>query len=104
MTLAAQAGMVLSAFATFGQTWRRIHSLAQKAFKASGGDAEAWIAGLGRIARLAGTEVAPAVTKQIGKQCGVAPERVADLVTKGFPETGYYPVPQYDRQTLVPVS
>ncbi|HSP67183.1 MAG TPA: hypothetical protein VLN48_05625, partial [Bryobacteraceae bacterium] len=103
-TLMAQAGMVLSAVAAFGQTWRRIHSRAQTAFKAAGGDAEGWIAGLGRIARLAGTVVAPGLAEQIGKQCAVPTERVSDLVTNGFPETGHYPTPDFDRRKLVSVS
>jgi len=104
MTLMAQAGMVLSAVATFGQTWRRIHSRAQTAFQSAGGDAEGWIAGLGRIARLAGTVVAPGLAEQIGKQCAVPTERVSDLVTNGFPETGHYPTPDFDRRKLVSVS
>jgi len=104
VTLMAQAGMVLSAVATFGQTWRRIHSRAQTAFKAAGGDAEGWIAGLGRIARLAGTVVAPGFAEQIGKQCAVPTERVSDLVTNGFPETGHYQIPDFDRRKLVSVS
>jgi len=104
VTLMAQAGMVVSAVATFGQAWRRIHSRAQKAFKAAGGDAEGWIAGLGRIARLAGTVVAPGFAEQIGKHCAVPAERVSDLVTTGFPETGHYPTPDFDRRKLVSVS
>jgi hypothetical protein len=104
VTLAAQAGMVLSAFGTFGQTWRRIHSRAQKAFQAAGGDAEGWIAGLGHLARLSGTEVAPGIAEQIARQCGVEPARVADLIKTGFPGTGHYAVPDYDHATLVSVS
>jgi hypothetical protein len=103
-TLMAQAGMVLSAVATFGQTWRRIHSKAQTAFKAAGGDAEGWIAGLSRMARLAGTVVAPGIADQIGKQCAVPAERLPDLVANGFPETGHYPTPDFDRRNLVSVS
>jgi hypothetical protein len=104
LTLLAQAGMVVSAVATFGQTWRRIHVRAQTAFKAAGGDAEGWIAGLGHIARLAGTVVAPGLAEQIGKQCAVPAERVSELVTNGFPETGHYQIPDFDRQKLVSVS
>jgi len=104
VTLLAQAGMVVSAVATFGQSMRRIHSRAQNAFKAAGGDAEGWIAGLGRMARLAGTVVAPGVAEEIGKQCAVPPERLPDLVANGFPETGHYPIPDFDRRKLVSVS
>jgi hypothetical protein len=100
----AQAGMVVSAVATFGQAWRRIHSRAQKAFKAAGGDAEGWVAGLGRMARLSGTVVTPGVAEQIGKQCAVPSERLSDLVRNGFPETGHYPIPDFDRRKLVSVS
>ena len=66
--------------------------------------AEGWIAGLGRIARLAGTVVAPGLAEQIGKHCAVPTERVADLVANGFPETGHYPAPDFDRRKLVSVS
>jgi hypothetical protein len=104
VTLMAQAGMVVSALGTFGQAWRRIHSRAQAAFKAAGGDAEGWIAGLGRIAHLAGTVVAPGFAEHIGKQCAVPTERVSDLVTNGLPETGHYPIPDFDRRKLVSVS
>ena len=103
-TLVAQAGMVLSAFATFGKTLRGVHKRAQAAFKVSGGDAEGWIAGLAHLARLSGTEVATGLSEQIARQCGVELERLPDLVEKGFPETGHYPVPVYDHQKLVPVS
>jgi hypothetical protein len=68
VALMAQAGMVLSAVATFGQSMRRIQSRAQAAFKTAGGDAEGWIAGLARIARLSGTELAPQVAEKIAKQ------------------------------------
>jgi hypothetical protein len=104
VTLAVQAGMILSAFATFGKTLRSIHSRAQAAFKVSGGDAEGWIAGLARLARLSGAKVAPEVTEKIAEQCKVPFERLPDLVEEGFPETGHYPVPDYDRRKLVSVS
>jgi hypothetical protein len=104
VTLAVQAGMVLSAFATFGKTLRSIHSRAQAAFKVAGGDAEGWIAGLARVARLSGSEVAPQVVEKIAGQCKVPFERLPDLIGAGFPETGHYPVPDYDRRRLVSVS
>jgi hypothetical protein len=104
VTLVVQAGMVVSAFATFGQTLRGVHKRAQAAFKASGGDAEGWIAGLAHLARLSGTEVATGLPEQIARQCGVELERLSHLVETGFPETGHYAVPAYDRQKLVPVS
>jgi hypothetical protein len=104
LSLAAQGGMVLSAFATFGKTLRGVHKRAQAAFKVSGGDAEGWIAGLARLARLSGTEVAPGVAEQIASQSGVELERLPHLVETGFPETGHYAVPDYNRQKLVPVS
>jgi hypothetical protein len=103
-TLVAQAGMVLSAFATFGKTLRSVHKRAQAAFSVSGGDAEGWIAGLSRLARLSGTEVAPGVAEQIARECRVDPERLPDLLQEGFPETGHYTVPDYDREKLVAVS
>jgi hypothetical protein len=104
VTLAVQAGMVVSAFATFGKTLRSIHSRAQAAFKVAGGDAEGWIAGLARVARLSGSEVAPEVAEKIAEQCKVPFERLPDLMGEGFPETGHYPVPDYDRRRLVSVS
>jgi len=104
VTLAVQAGMVLSAFATFGRTLRSIHSRAQAAFKLAGGDAEGWIAGLARLGRLSGTEVAPEVAEKIAEECKVPLERLPDLTEEGFPETGHYPVPDYDHGKLVSVS
>jgi len=103
-TLVMQAGMVLSAFVTFGKTLRGIHSRALAAFKTSGADAEGWIAGLARIARLSGTEVASETAKQIALKCGVELERLPDLMKEGFLETGHYAVPDYDRGKLVSVS
>jgi uncharacterized protein DUF1266 len=99
-----QAGVVVSAITTFRQTLRRVHSKAQAAFKASGGDAEGWIAGLARMAALAGTVVTPGVAEQIAEQCAVPPGRIPELVTKGFPETGHYSTPDFDRRRLVSVS
>jgi hypothetical protein len=104
VTLVMQAGMMVSAFATFGQTLRGVHKRAQAAFKVSGGDAEGWIAGLARLARLSGTEVAPGLPEQIARQCGVELEHLPHLVETGFPETGHYAVPVYDHHKLVPVS
>jgi hypothetical protein len=104
VTLLAQAGMVMSAVATFGQSMRRIHSRAQKAFQAASGDAEGWIAGLARVARLSGTTVTPGVAEQIAERCAVPKDHLPNLVEKGFPETGIYPVPDFDRCKLVSVS
>ena len=103
-SLVAQGGMVLSAFATFGKTMRGVQARAQAAFKVSGGDAEGWIAGLARLARLSGAEMAPEVAEQVARKCGVDFERLPDLMEKGFPETGHYPIPDYDHRTLVSVS
>ena len=104
VTLLAQAGVVLSAFATLGKSLKRVHSRAQKLFCTLGGDAEGWIAGLGRIARLAGTAVDHSVAREIAKQASVAPDRLPDLLDGGLPESGHYPVPEYSRQRLVSVS
>jgi hypothetical protein len=104
VTLVVQAGMVVSAFATFGRTLRSVQQRAQAAFKVSGGDAEGWIAGLAHLARLSGTEVASGLSEQIARECGVELERLPHLVDTGFPETGHYPIPIYDQHKLVPVS
>lgn len=104
ISLLAQAGMVVSAFATFGKTMRGVQSRAQAAFKVSGGDTEGWIAGLARLARLSGTEVAPELAEKVARESGVDLERLPDLMQEGFPETGHYPVPPYDRSKLVSVS
>ena len=104
MSLVVQASMVVSAFATFGKTLRGVQKRAQAAFKVSGGDAEGWIAGLARLARLSGTDVATGLSEQIARQCGVGLERLPHLVEEGFPETGHYPVPDYDHRKLVSVS
>ena len=104
VTLLAQSGMALSALATFGQSMRRIHSRAEKAFKLAGGDAEGWIAGLGHIARLSGTEVTPQVAAQIAKRCSVPADHLPSLLKDGLPETGHYGVPDFDRGKLVSVS
>jgi hypothetical protein len=104
ISLAVQAGMVLSAFATFGKTMRGVQTRAQAAFKVSGGDAEGWIAGLARLARLSGTEVNPELAEKVARQCNVDFERLPNLMEEGFPETGHYPVPSYDRSKLVSVS
>ena len=103
-TLVAQAGIMLSTFASFGKTLRSIHKRAQAAFKVSGGDAEGWIAGLAHLARLSGTEVATGLSEKIAQQCGVGLERLPHLVETGFPETGHYAVPIYDLRRLVSVS
>jgi len=103
-SLVLQAGMVLSAFATFGKTLRSVQARAQGAFKVSGGDAEGWIAGLAHLARLSGTEVATGLSEKIAQQNGVELERLPELVEKGFPETGHYAVPDYDHRKLVSVS
>jgi len=104
VTLVAQVGMALSAIFAFERSLRRVHSRALDAFCLAGGDAEGWIAGLARVARLSGTEVSARVVEKIAQKSGVASERLPDLLQNGLPDQGNYRLPDYDHWTLVPVS
>jgi len=77
-----------------------VQSGAEKAFVAAGGDVEGWIAGLARIARLAGTKFPLESCKGIAERCGIARERVPSLVDVGFPETGHYALRDFRRDQL----
>ncbi len=103
-TLLGEAGIAVSAFVAFQKSFRAVRTRAESAFRASGGDAEGWIAGLARIARLAGSTVSPALLEGIAQRCGVPPERVPELTETGFPDSGHYPVPDFARDSLVLVS
>ena len=98
--LIREAGIMLSAFGAFQKSLGKVQSGAEKAFLAAGGDAEGWIAGLARIARLAGTKLSLGLFEGIAKRCGIAQERVPALIEAGFPETGHYAIPYFKRDKL----
>jgi Zn-dependent protease with chaperone function len=98
--LIREAGIMLSAFGAFQKSLGKVQSGAEKAFVAAGGDAEGWIAGLARIARLAGTKFPLESCTGIAQRCGIAQERVPSLIDVGFPETGRYTVPDFKRDKL----
>jgi hypothetical protein len=98
--LIREAGIMLSAFGAFQKSLGKVQSSAEKAFLRAGGDAEGWIAGLARIARLAGTKFSLESCKGIAQRCGIAQERVPSLIDVGFPETGHYSVPDFKRDKL----
>ena len=104
ITLFREAGIAVSAFVAFQRSFSAVRSKAVSAFRGCGGDAEGWIAGLARIARLAGSAVSPALVQSIAQRCGVPVERIPELTEKGFPESGHYPIPDFERKTLVVVS
>ena len=104
LTLLGEAGIAVSGFAAFQKSLRAVRSRAESAFRASGGDAEGWIAGLACLARLAGSTAPPALVQGIAKRCGIPLERVPELTEKGFPDSGDYPVPDFERDSLVLVS
>ena len=104
ITLLGEAGIAVSAFVAFQKSFRAVRSRAESAFRASGGDAEGWIAGLARIGRLAGSTVSPALLEGIAQRCRVSLERVPELSETGFPDSGHYPVPDFARDSLVLVS
>jgi len=88
----------------FRKSFGAARSRAESAFRSCGGDAEGWIAGLARIAKLAGLPVPPELVEGIAKRCGVPLERVPELTENGFPDSGHYAVPEYDKKSLVLVS
>ena len=98
--LIREAGIMLSALGAFQKSLGKVQSGAEKAFLAAGGDAEGWVAGLARIARLAGTKFPLESCKGIATRCGIAQERVPALMDVGFPETGHYAVPDFKRDKL----
>jgi len=98
--LIREAGIMLSALGAFQKSLGKVQSGAEKAFLAAGGDAEGWMAGLARIARLAGTKFPLESCKGIATRCGIAQERVPALMDVGFPETGHYAVPDFKRDKL----
>ncbi|HSR08701.1 MAG TPA: DUF1266 domain-containing protein [Bryobacteraceae bacterium] len=98
--LIREAGIMLSALGAFQKSLGKVQSGAEKAFLAAGGDAEGWIAGLARIARLAGEKLSLGRFEGIAKRCGIAQERVPSLMEVGFPETGRYKVPNFPRDKL----
>jgi hypothetical protein len=102
--LVVEAGIVASAFVAFKKSLRSAHRKAEKALLKSGGDPEGWIAGLGRIAKLADTTVDRAMQNGIAERCGVSPERAADLLSSGLSAEDRYPIPFFDNTNLVPVS
>jgi hypothetical protein len=63
-TLIREAGIMMSALGTFQKSLGKVQSGAEKAFLAAGGDAEGWIAGLARIARLAGSRLSQAFSSK----------------------------------------
>jgi len=91
---------MISALGAFQKSLGTVQSGAEKAFLAAGGDAEGWIAGLARIARLAGTRLSLGLFESIAKRCGIARERVPALIDVGFPETGHYAIPYFKRDKL----
>jgi hypothetical protein len=99
-SLVREAGIMLSAFGVFHKALGKVQSGAEKAFLAAGGDAEGWIAGLARIARLAGASFSEGAIESIAKRCGIAQERVPALIEVGFPETGIYATPDIRRESL----
>jgi len=104
ITLFREAGIAVSAFVAFRKSFGAARSRAESAFRSCGGDAEGWIAGLARIAKLAGLPVPPELVEGIAKRCGVPLERVPELTENGFPDSGHYAVPEYDKKSLVLVS
>jgi hypothetical protein len=96
--------IAVSGFAAFQKSLRAVRSRAESAFRSSGGDAEGWIAGLACLARLAGSTAPPGLVQGIAKRCGIPLERVPELTEKGFPDSGDYPVPDFERDSLVLVS
>ena len=104
ITLFREAGIAVSAFVAFRKSFGAARSRAESAFRSCGGDAEGWIAGLARIAKLAGMPFPQNVVEGIAKRCGVPLERVPELTQHGFPDSGHYPIPEYDKKSLVLVS
>jgi hypothetical protein len=101
LTLLREAGIAVSAFAAFRRSLRSVHSHAEQAFRTAGGDAQGWIAGLAHIGRLSGLSGAERKRiESLASRSGISPEEFPDLLEKGFPETGSYPVPDYDRNRL----
>jgi Protein of unknown function (DUF1266) len=98
--LIREAGIMLSALGAFQKSLGKVQSGAEKAFLAAGGDVEGWIAGLARMARLAGTKFSVESCKKIAERCGIAQEKVPSLMEVGFPETGHYAVPDFKRDKL----
>jgi hypothetical protein len=98
--LIREAGIMMSAFGAFQKSLGTVQSGAEKAFLAAGGDAEGWIAGLARIACLAGTGLSLGLFEGIAKRSGIARERVPALIEVGFPETGHYAIPSFKRDKL----
>jgi len=99
-TLIREAGIMISALGAFQKSLGKVRSGAEKAFLAAGGDAEGLIAGLARIARLAGSKLSLPLFASIAKRCGIAQERVPALIEVGFPETGHYSIPYFRRDKL----
>jgi hypothetical protein len=98
--LIREAGILISAFGAFWKSLGNVQSGAERAFLATGGDAEGWIAGVARIARIAGSRRSSGGFEMTARRCGIAHDRVPFLIDIGFPETGYYAIPHFRRDKL----